>query len=488
MKLLLSATLTFLFLVTASQAQLKGRYHPDSYKRRTFTIAANHLKVPFLCKEREWERIDIYVPKDSSEKKLPCVVLFYGGGWGGKNMGGVANEIQPLLEKGYVVAVPDYVLGASHPVPLAIWDGATAIRFLRKNAAKYRLDPERIGVWGFSAGGWLVQYLGPSDSTTQYQCQSRVGPKKRTRIYFQAPMVEPDPLYPEYSAKVQGIVTDWGAGRLKEKRMLKNNPNWLSSDDPPLLTCHNDPSGAFPPGPELYKKAGAPTEVAYLKVRNTHVPSTKTPAKGKYGKAMTWRGRIHQFFDEHVKNPKWTTPPEILPAGGFQVGATSVNITSVHPEAKIFFTTDGSKPTQSSRIFVKPFQVKPRTTVRAIARKEGLKPSRITTVHFHPGKFQAPKILITQNHFVAKKGQPFSISFKAAGKVPVEWYVAGKLGNIVPKVSRHKEVPWLSMNRQSGLLTGTPNREGVYPFVLVANAVEEGQVIVDAKKVIVTVE
>jgi hypothetical protein len=89
--------------------------------------------VPFLRPERDWERIDIYVPRDPPSGRLPCVVLFYGGGWGGKVMGGVAGEIEPLLEKGYVVAVPDYVLGASNPVPLAVWDGAEAIRFAARS-------------------------------------------------------------------------------------------------------------------------------------------------------------------------------------------------------------------------------------------------------------------------------------------------------------------------------------------------------------------
>ena len=46
--------------------------------------------------------------------------------------------------------------------PAAIHDCKTAIRFVRANAAKYQIDPEKIGVTGFSSGGHLAALLGTS--------------------------------------------------------------------------------------------------------------------------------------------------------------------------------------------------------------------------------------------------------------------------------------------------------------------------------------
>ena len=96
------------------------------YKPPQLPNAENHIGVQFLPAEPDWERMDIYVPKNTTDSKLPCIVWFYGGGWGGKVVGDLKN-FHALLDAGYVVAMPDYVLGAQQPIPMAIWDGAAAI-------------------------------------------------------------------------------------------------------------------------------------------------------------------------------------------------------------------------------------------------------------------------------------------------------------------------------------------------------------------------
>lgn len=63
-------------------------------------------------------------------------------------------------QAGYVVANIDYRLGPDHRFPAQIEDCKAAVRWLRANAKKYKIDPERIGVIGFSAGGHLVSLLG----------------------------------------------------------------------------------------------------------------------------------------------------------------------------------------------------------------------------------------------------------------------------------------------------------------------------------------
>ncbi len=57
---------------------------PPQYKPPQFENAENHLQVRFLPEARDWERMDVYVPKSSKEKRMPCIVFFYGGGWSGK--------------------------------------------------------------------------------------------------------------------------------------------------------------------------------------------------------------------------------------------------------------------------------------------------------------------------------------------------------------------------------------------------------------------
>jgi len=60
--------------------------------------------------------------------------------------------------KGYAVVSFNYRLGTSFvngALP-ATQDGKAAVRFLRANASKYGLDPNRFAVWGNSAGGYLA--------------------------------------------------------------------------------------------------------------------------------------------------------------------------------------------------------------------------------------------------------------------------------------------------------------------------------------------
>src|SRR5205823_10181752 len=84
-----------------------------------------------------------------------------GGGW----LGGSKSE-NPGAEFTahglYASASVEYRFSDKAIFPAQIQDCQAAIRFLRANAKKYKIDPERIGVWGGSAGGHLVALLGTS--------------------------------------------------------------------------------------------------------------------------------------------------------------------------------------------------------------------------------------------------------------------------------------------------------------------------------------
>ena len=121
-----------------------------AWQPKEYPEATLHPRIKFLQPAREWERMDVWVPNEPKDEKLPCVVAVYGGGYGDKG-GGFIKDARPLLKRGFVVAAPDYALKTNAAVPLCSWDVANAIRFLRANAKQYRIDPERIGIWGWSA-------------------------------------------------------------------------------------------------------------------------------------------------------------------------------------------------------------------------------------------------------------------------------------------------------------------------------------------------
>lgn len=85
----------------------------------------------------------------------PCVLWIHGGGWSGGTHNGIPAGARQLLQDGFVVASVEYRLSGDAIFPAQILDVKGAIRFLKRNAATYRVDPARIATWGSSAGGHL---------------------------------------------------------------------------------------------------------------------------------------------------------------------------------------------------------------------------------------------------------------------------------------------------------------------------------------------
>lgn len=86
----------------------------------------------------------------------PVIVWIPGGGWRGSDKNLMVPEMQFLAEAGYIVASIYYRSSDEAIFPAQIIDVKSAIRFLRANADKYSIDPDRIGVIGRSAGGHLT--------------------------------------------------------------------------------------------------------------------------------------------------------------------------------------------------------------------------------------------------------------------------------------------------------------------------------------------
>jgi acetyl esterase/lipase len=93
--------------------------------------------------------------KPLSAKPTPVIIFVSGNGWRSIDRAALVPQLAPFAKAGYLVASIDYrIIGeATFPEPLI--DVKTAVRFLRANAKKYNLDPDKIGIWGNSAGGHL---------------------------------------------------------------------------------------------------------------------------------------------------------------------------------------------------------------------------------------------------------------------------------------------------------------------------------------------
>ncbi len=91
-------------------------------------------------------------------KRHPCVLVFPGGGYNHRSDGEGAPFALWLNTLGISAFVVHYRV-APYRYPVQLADAKRAIRFVRYHASRYNIDPEKIGVMGFSAGGHLACLL-----------------------------------------------------------------------------------------------------------------------------------------------------------------------------------------------------------------------------------------------------------------------------------------------------------------------------------------
>ncbi len=103
--------------------------------------------------------LDLAMPADG-DGPFPAVVCVHGGGWVGGDRKQMDQTIHALAHRGYVAVSPDYRLAPHDRFPAPVEDCKAAVRWLRANAAKYKIDADHIGAVGFASGGHLACLLG----------------------------------------------------------------------------------------------------------------------------------------------------------------------------------------------------------------------------------------------------------------------------------------------------------------------------------------
>ncbi|BET69487.1 hypothetical protein ASA1KI_44050 [Opitutales bacterium ASA1] len=126
-------------------------------------------------------RLDVRIPQ--GRPPYPVAVLVHGGGWGSGDKGGadkpgsgadITPWFAPLEEAGVLAFSINYRLAPAHRWPACFEDVQTAIRWVKTHAAEYGGDPERIALFGHSAGGHLA-FLAAVQATEDTRVQAAVG-------------------------------------------------------------------------------------------------------------------------------------------------------------------------------------------------------------------------------------------------------------------------------------------------------------------------
>ena len=113
----------------------------------------------------EPQLLDVFVPE--GQGPFPAAILVHGGGFeAGDKQTYITYIFEPLSKAGFVWFSIDYRLSPKHRFPAATDDVEEAIRWVRRNADKYKVDADRLALIGESAGGHLVSYVGARNLPT----------------------------------------------------------------------------------------------------------------------------------------------------------------------------------------------------------------------------------------------------------------------------------------------------------------------------------
>lgn len=230
--------------------------------------------VPFCTGGGRTLLLDMYLPKNPLSRPTPAVLWIHGGAWrlGGKNGAPFAVA---LAAKGFVAASTEYRLTQEAPFPAAIEDTKCAVRYLRANAAKYDIDPQRIGVAGSSAGAHLAMLIGTAPASAGLE-GSGGWDGVSSRVSAVLSWFGPTDFSVGETAFEHGkgpsIIAFLG-GTLKERpeNYKKASPiTWVAKGDPPLLIFHGIEDTTVPFDQSLrmekaYRRAGLDVELVEVK-------------------------------------------------------------------------------------------------------------------------------------------------------------------------------------------------------------------------------
>ena len=194
-------------------------------------------------------KLNLARPKEI-EGLAPAVVCIHGGGWTAGNRAGWNGLCRQLAERGYVAVTITYRFAPQHPFPAAVNDAKAAVRWLRANAERLKIDPDRIGAVGDSAGGHLSQFLAVTgnvksfdrdgdnlDQSSRIQCEVNFyGPNDMTRMYG-------------VQTGVDNLVSQFVGGNLGKARranILASPISWVSPEAAPTLIIHGTKDDVVP--------------------------------------------------------------------------------------------------------------------------------------------------------------------------------------------------------------------------------------------------
>ncbi|RYJ36560.1 esterase [Flavobacterium anhuiense] len=123
-----------------------------------------------LVYNQEQDRVlhfDAFV--NTKKKKNPAVIMIHGGGWRSGNKNQMQFLGAAIAAKGYSCFAIEYRLSLEAKYPTGVIDVKNAIKFIKDNAAKFNVDPNKIAVLGCSSGGQMAALIGTTNTNSLFE-------------------------------------------------------------------------------------------------------------------------------------------------------------------------------------------------------------------------------------------------------------------------------------------------------------------------------
>jgi acetyl esterase/lipase len=263
--------------------------------KSTVVIPVEFRDITYAHHSGEDQQLDVF--RQPGEQAAPVLVYFHGGGWWRNRRPASYRGFQRFLDMGFSIVNADYRLSSLAPAPAGVEDARCVLGWVRRHAAKYHFDLDRIVVWGTSSGGHLALMDGllPEDSGIDL---AGCGPFPRVAAvldFYGIADVSELLSGPHMRHWAQEFVGN-GPGAAELARRM-SPIEWVRKGDPPVLIVHGDADPTVP----YQQSVGLAKALAVA---------------GNRVKLYTVPGGHHGRFNEQQMEGVWAAVREFLGAVG----------------------------------------------------------------------------------------------------------------------------------------------------------------------------
>jgi acetyl esterase/lipase len=252
---------------------------------------------------------DVYRPHGAGP--FPGILVVHGGAWRMGARADFAVIAHRLAERGYTAVAIDYRLAPTYKFPAQIYDCQAAVRWMRSHASELKIDPARIGGFGYSAGGHLVALLGTLDDK---ELREPGLPANAPSARLQAVVAGGAPCDFRVLPGDSERVAFWIGGtrnKMPNEYRDASPASFITADDPPMYFFHGQQ--------DLLVPVASPTEMVKL-LKGAHVTAEMCVVKDAgHIQALFDRSAMERglaFADKYLKAESGNTAPVESQTGG----------------------------------------------------------------------------------------------------------------------------------------------------------------------------